>query len=38
MDNEANVINVLIKEPGKKLRSAMITNTLENLQKTVGGT
>lgn len=30
-------IKVFIKEPGKKLRSTAISNTLENLQKTVGG-
>ena len=30
-------IKVYIKEPGKKLRSVAISNTLENLQKTVGG-
>lgn len=30
-------IHVLIKEPGKKPRSVNISNTLENLQKTVGG-
>lgn len=30
-------IKVLIKEPGKNPRSVWISNTLENLQKTVGG-
>jgi len=30
-------IKVYIKEPGKKLRSTNIENTLENLQKWVGG-
>lgn len=30
-------ISVLIKEPGKKPRHVAISNTLENLQKTVGG-
>lgn len=30
-------IKVLIKDPGKKPRSVYISNTLENLQKTVGG-
>ena len=30
-------IKVFIKNPGKKLRSVSISNTLENLQKTVGG-
>lgn len=30
-------ISVLIKEPGKKPRHVNISNTLENLQKTVGG-
>lgn len=33
----AHKIKVFIKEPGKKLRSVAISNTLENLQKTVGG-
>lgn len=30
-------ISVLIKEPGKNPRHVWISNTLENLQKTVGG-
>lgn len=30
-------IDVLIKEPGKRPRHVWISNTLENLQKTVGG-
>lgn len=30
-------INVLIKDPGKKPRHVNISNTLENLQKTVDG-
>ena len=30
-------IKVFIKDPGKKLRSVNISNTLQNLQKTVGG-
>lgn len=30
-------ISVLIKEPGKSPRHVWISNTLENLQKTVGG-
>lgn len=30
-------IKVIIKEPHKKPRSVNISNTLENLQKTVGG-
>ena len=30
-------IKVIIKEPGKKPRCVYISNTLENLQKTVGG-
>jgi len=30
-------ISVFIKEPGKKLRHVNIENSLENLQKTVGG-
>ena len=30
-------IKVLIKDPGKKPRSVYISNTIENLQKTVGG-
>jgi hypothetical protein len=30
-------IRVFIKEPGKKLRSTHVSNTLENLQKIVGG-
>ena len=30
-------IHVLIKDPGKKPRSVNISNTLANLQKTVGG-
>lgn len=33
----AHKIRVFIKEPGKKLRSVSISNTLKNLQKTVGG-
>lgn len=30
-------IHVLIKDPGKKPRSVNISNTLKNLQQTVGG-
>ncbi len=30
-------IKVIIKDPGKKPRCVYISNTLENLQKTVGG-
>ena len=30
-------IRVIIKDPGKKPRCVNISNTLENLQKTVGG-
>lgn len=30
-------ISVIIKEPDKKPRHVYISNTLENLQKTVGG-
>ena len=30
-------ISVIIKEPGKKPRHVYISNTLNNLQKTVGG-
>ena len=30
-------INVIIKEPGKKARKTSISNSLENLQKWVGG-
>lgn len=30
-------IKVIIKDPGKKPRCVNISNTLENLQKTVGG-
>lgn len=33
----AKKIHVLIKEPGKNPRSVNISNSLENLQKTVGG-
>ena len=33
----AHKIKVFIKDPGKKLRSVSISNTLGNLQKTVGG-
>lgn len=32
-----NKIHALIKDPGKKPRSVNISNTLKNLQKTVGG-
>lgn len=30
-------IDVIIKDPGKKPRHVAISNTLENLQRTVGG-
>lgn len=33
----AHKIKVFIKDPGKKLRSVSISNSLANLQKTVGG-
>lgn len=33
----AHKIKVFIKDPGKKLRSVNISNSLKNLQKTVGG-
>ena len=33
----AKKIKVIIKEPGKKPRSVNISNSLQNLQKTVGG-
>ena len=36
-DGKMGKISVLVKDPGKTPRRVNISNTLENLQKTVGG-